>query len=69
MGLHYDADSTLENPRQFAFLGRAIESPFFTADVARLAAEGYTVIEVNDGGSSVLPEQMDPREFYRAVLG
>jgi hypothetical protein len=66
---YYDADSTLENPRQFAFLGRVIESPFFTADVARLAAGGYTVIEVNNGGSSVLPEQMDPRELYRAVLG
>jgi hypothetical protein len=66
---YYDAESTLENPGQFAFLGRAIESPFFTADVARLACGGYTVIEVNDGGSSILPEQMDPREFYRAVLG
>jgi hypothetical protein len=65
---YYDADSTLEDPRQFAFLGRVIDSPFFTADVARLAAGGYTVIEVNDGGSSVLPEQMDPRDLYRAVL-
>lgn len=33
------------------------------------ASGGYTVIEINDGGSSVLPEQMDPRELYRAVLG
>ena len=59
----------LEDPQQFAFLGRTIDSPFFTADVARLASGGYTVIEINDGGSSVLPEQMDPRELYRAVLG
>ncbi|MEZ4299444.1 MAG: ATP-grasp domain-containing protein [Polyangiaceae bacterium] len=46
-----------------------MDSPFFTADVARLAGGGYTVIELNDGGSSVFPEQMDPRDFYRAVLG
>ena len=65
---YYDVDSTLEDPAQFAFLGRTIGSPFFTADVARLASGGYTVIEINDGGSSVLPEQMDPRELYRAVL-
>lgn len=66
---YYDADSTLEDPGQFAFLGRVIGSPFFTADVARLSRGGYTVIEINDGGCSVLPEQMDPRELYRAVLG
>jgi hypothetical protein len=65
---YYDTDATLEDPRQFAFLGQVIDSPFFTADVVRLAAGGYTVIEVNDGGSSVLPEQMDPRDLYRAVL-
>lgn len=66
---YYDADSTLADPDQFAFLGDAIGSPFFTADVARLANGGYTVIEINDGGSSVLPEQMDPRDLYRAVIG
>ena len=65
---YYDAESVPEDPRQFAFLGRTIGSPFFTADVARLAGGGYTVIEINDGGSSVLPEQMDPRELYRAVM-
>jgi len=62
---YYDVESELEDPAQFAFLGRTIDSPFFTADVARLAAGGYTVIEVNDGGSSVLPEQLDPRDLYR----
>jgi hypothetical protein len=65
---YYDVDSTLEDPRQFDFLGDLIGSPFFTADVARLSGGGYTVIEINDGGSSILPEQMDPRDFYRAVL-
>jgi hypothetical protein len=66
---YYDVDSALDDPAQFAFLGRVVGSPFFTADVARLATGGYTVIELNDGGSSILPEQMDPRELYRAVLG
>jgi hypothetical protein len=33
-----------------------------------LASGGWTVIEVNDGGPSTFPEQLDPREFYRAVL-
>lgn len=65
---YYDADSTLDDPAQFAFLGRVIDSPFFTADVARLARGGYTVIELNDGGSSILPEQMDPRDVYRAMI-
>ena len=62
---YYDVDAALEAPEQFAFLGGVIGSPFFTADVARLAAGGYTVIEINDGGSSILPEQMDPRDLYR----
>jgi hypothetical protein len=65
---YYDVESNLETPSQFAFLGRRIGSPFFTADVARLANGGYTVVEINDGGCSTMPEQMDPRDLYRAVL-
>jgi hypothetical protein len=64
---YYDVDSILEDPGAFAFLGDAVDSPFFTADVGRLARGGYTVIEVNDGGSSTFPEQMDPRDLYRAI--
>lgn len=65
---YYDVECALERPKQFAFLGELVDSPFFTADVARLAAGGYTIIELNDGGSAVFPEQMDPRDVYRAVL-
>lgn len=65
---YYDVESKLENPAQFAELGQLVSSPFFTADVARLAAGGYTVLEINDGGCSTLPEQMDPRDVYRALL-
>jgi hypothetical protein len=43
---YYDVDSMLENPAQFSHLGRAVNSPFLTADVARPARGGYTVIEI-----------------------
>lgn len=66
---YYDVDSELEDPAQFAFLGLRIDSPFFAADVARLAGGGWTVIELNDGGSVVLPESLDPRDLYRAMTG
>lgn len=65
---YFDVDSTLDDPSSFATLGDRIASPFFTADVARLAAGGYTVVEINDGGCSTFPELLDPRAFYRAVL-
>lgn len=66
---YYDVDVPLDAPEQFAYLGDLISSPFFTADVARLASGGYTVIELNDGGCSTLPESLDPRDLYRAILG
>lgn len=65
---YYDADTALKDPEQFAQLGRIIDSPFFSADVARLANGGFTVIELNDGGCAQLPEQLDPRDLYRAML-
>lgn len=51
----------------FAVLGERITSPFFTADVAFLSDGGWIVVEINDGGVSVIPEQLDPRELYQAV--
>jgi hypothetical protein len=66
---YHDVDAELDDVDQFAYLGRIIDSPFFVADIARLARGGYTVIELNDGGSATLPEQMDPRDLYRAILG
>jgi ATP-grasp domain, R2K clade family 3 len=65
---YYDVDAALDQPGQFAWLGETIGSPFFTADVARLASGGYTVLELNDGGCSTLPERMDPRDLYRRLL-
>jgi len=65
---YYDVDGTALDETLFAWIGEAIDSPFFTADVARLANGDFTVIELNDGGCSVLPEQLDPRDLYRAIL-
>lgn len=52
----------------FPELGRLIDSPFFTADIGVLEEGGFTVIELNDGGSSRLPDQLDPWELYQAIL-
>ena len=66
---YYDVESELDARalEAVAFLGDVIGSPFFTADVARLASGGTTVIEINDGGCSVLPELLDPRDLYRRI--
>lgn len=64
---YYELNTTL--PARFARLGSVIDSAFFSANVARLARGGYTIIELNDGGCTQLPEQLDPRELYRAMLG
>jgi hypothetical protein len=65
---YHDVDATLDDPSRFAFIGDRLSSPFFTADVARLADGGWTVVEINDGGSSIFPERLDPRDFYRRAL-
>ena len=67
---YYDADdAALEDPARFAFIADRIDSPFFTADVARLRDGGWTIIEINDGGCSNFPEQLDPRDVFRAFTG
>lgn len=63
----YDVDANFAEARSFAWLGDLVDSPFFVADVARLASGGFTIIELNDGGSAMLPERLDPRELYRAI--
>lgn len=44
-----------------------IESPFFSADVAEREDGGWELIEVGDGGTSGLPDSLDPTEFYRQL--
>jgi hypothetical protein len=63
----YDVDASFDDARAFEWLGDEVDSPFFVADVARLSAGGFTVVELNDGGSAILPERLDPRELYRAI--
>lgn len=65
---YYDVDTDALDLACIADLGRLIDSPFFTADVARLEDGGTTIVELNDGGCSVLPERLDPRDVYRQIL-
>lgn len=61
-----DVDFLVDVP--FTDLGKRVDSPFFTADIGRLEDGGFTVIELNDGGTSGLPAQIDPWEVYGAML-
>ena len=65
---YYDRDTAPLDARRFAILGDRIDSPFFAADVALTAAGEWVVVEINDGGSVVLPELLDPRDLYREIL-
>jgi hypothetical protein len=53
----------------YRVLGDRIDSPFFTADIAFPREGGWIVVEINDGGISVLPESLDPRALYAAFTG
>lgn len=64
---YHDVDTVPPPLDAFDYLA-SIDSPFFTADVARLRDGSWKVIELNDGGMSTLPELMDPRELYRGVF-
>lgn len=68
---YHDIDpDALDMPARFPFpdLGRIVPSPFFTADVGRLDSGGFTLVELNDGGCSTLPAQIDPVDLYEAIL-
>lgn len=66
---YHDIGDPLADASPFALLGDRIDSPFFTADVAFLSQGGWVVVEINDGGCSGLPDQLDPRVLYRALAG
>jgi hypothetical protein len=65
---YYDAPMPPLPVDQFRWIGERIDSPFFVADVARLADGGWTIVEINDGGTSMLPEYLDPRDLYRRIF-
>ncbi len=51
-------------------LGTRIDSPFFAADVAfRAEDDEWLVVEVNDGGVAVPPEDLDLVALYEALGG
>lgn len=64
---YFDCEMPPLDGRAFAWLGRAIDSPFFSADIARLADGGTTVIEINDGGCTTMSDQVDQRALLRAM--
>lgn len=59
-GIHSDFSA-------YEHLGKLIDSPFFTADIARKADGGLVLIELGDGGVSGLPPNMDRLDFYRKI--
>lgn len=64
---YHDVDLPPLRRPPFPDLGRLFESPFFTADVGRLESGGFVVVELNDGGASGIPGQLDPWELYDAI--
>lgn len=66
---YHDADVPPLDARPMRTIGDRIDSPFFTADIARLPNGGWMVVEVNDGGVSTLPPEIDPRDLYDAFYG
>jgi hypothetical protein len=64
---YHDVAADVPVPRRFGGLGRVVDSPFFTVDVARTIENDWIVLEVGDGGVSTLPPTMDPRTLYRAI--
>lgn len=66
---YHEVGEPLTDTAPFEALGTRVDSPFFTIDIALLERGGWVVVELNDGGISGLPEQLDPHELYRALVG
>ncbi|MCE9668011.1 ATP-grasp domain-containing protein [Myxococcus stipitatus] len=66
---YHEFDVEVPDFTAFEPLGRRVDSPFFTLDVAMLEDGGWAVVEVNDGGVSGLPPGLDPRLLFEALLG
>ncbi len=66
---YHDIGDPLTDVAPYRILGARIDSPFFTADIAFRDDGGWVVVEINDGGASSLPEQLDPRQLYGAITG
>lgn len=64
---YHEVGDPMPNPEQFAWLGETVPAAFFTADVAQLETGDWTVIELNDGGVSRMPADMDLFAIYEAL--
>jgi hypothetical protein len=53
---------------EFREVAAAVQSRFFTMDIARRAAGDWIIVELGDGQVSALPENVDPDQFYRSLL-
>jgi hypothetical protein len=51
-------------PDLFLDVARAVESRFFTMDVARRRDGTWIIVELGDGQVAGLPQSADPRDFY-----
>ena len=65
---YYEIASKESDFSEFNFLGDLIESPFFTADIARLTNDEWRIVELGDGGVSTLPPLLDPIRLYRIIF-
>jgi hypothetical protein len=52
---------------RFEEVARVFQSDFITIDVAKTAEGDWLLLEVGDGGVSMLPPLMDPGKFYREL--
>ncbi|WP_240356097.1 ATP-grasp domain-containing protein [Myxococcus eversor] len=66
---YHEFDVEVPDFTAFEPLGRRIDSPFFSLDVAMLEDGGWAIVEVNDGGVSGLPPGLDPRTLFEPLLG
>jgi hypothetical protein len=64
---YFDFDVETPDFTPFERLARRIDSPFFAMDLAELESGDFAVIELNDGGVSMLPSSLDPRELFTAL--
>jgi hypothetical protein len=60
-GVDYPDDYPIE---PFTDIAAAIDSPFFSMDIARTAAGEWIVMEVGDGQVAGIPESISPMDFY-----
>lgn len=64
----YDREGGSESSfDRFEEVARGFQSEFITVDVARTTDGGWLVMEVGDGGVSMLPPLLEPVTFYRAL--